>query len=136
MAYTVPTVSTGYASQGVTTIVWGTDGLWSTYIVSRAAEKDIVENVKLTNGTGITLTRVQLKDGRQWDLTVRDDTAMTPPTTGSTITVVDAGGLISSSKLNYTGRVVESSWDTSSKQAAERSVTVESLVLIESQTAV
>jgi hypothetical protein len=50
--------------------------------------------------------------------------------------VVDAGGLISSSKLNYTGRVVESSWDTSSKQAAERSVTVESLILIESQTAV
>tara|TARA_R110000868_G_scaffold245626_7_gene502229 strand:+ start:15298 stop:15708 length:411 start_codon:yes stop_codon:yes gene_type:complete len=134
MAYTVPTVSTGYASQGTTTIVWGTDGLWSTYIVSRATEKDIIENVKLTNGTGITLTRVQLKDGRQWDLTVRDDTAMTPPTAGSTITVVDAGGLISSSKLNYTGRVVESSWDTSSKQAAERSVTVENLILIESQT--
>jgi len=136
MAYTIPTVSSGYAAQGTTTIVWGTDGLWSTYIVSRATEKDIIENVKLTNGTGITLTRVQLKDGRQWDLTVRDDTAMTPPTTGSTITVVDAGGLISNSKLNYTGRVVESSWDTSSKQAAERSVTVESLVLIESQTAV
>jgi len=136
MAYTIPTVSSGYAAQGVTTIVWGTDGLWSTYIVSRATEKDIVENVKLTNGTGITITRVQLKDGRQWDLTVRDDTAMTPPTTGSTLTVVDAGGLISSSKLNYTGRVVESSWDTSSKQAAERSVTVESLILIESQTAV
>ena len=136
MAFTIPTVSSGYAAQGVTTIVWGTDGLWSTYIVSRATEKDMVENVKLTNGTGITITRVQLKDGRQWDLTVRDDTGMSAPTTGSTLTVVDAGGLISSSKLNYTGRVVESSWDTSSKQAAERSVTVESLILIESQTAV
>ena len=68
---------TGLAKQGVTTIVWGTDGLWSTYIVSRISQKQLIENVKLTNGTGITVTRVQLTDGVQWDITVRDDTGMT-----------------------------------------------------------
>ena len=128
------TPSTGYTAQGTTTIVWGTDALWSTYVVTRISERDLIENIKLPNGTGITTTRVQLKDGRQWDITVRDDTGMTPPKSGDTLVVKDAGGLIGTVGLNYTARIVESGWDSAPKQAAERTLTVESLVLIESQT--
>tara|TARA_R110000868_G_scaffold245626_7_gene502228 strand:+ start:14883 stop:15293 length:411 start_codon:yes stop_codon:yes gene_type:complete len=122
---------TGLTKQGVTTIVWGTDGLWSSYIVSRISQKQLIENVKLTNGTGITVTRVQLTDGVQWDITVRDDTGMTAPVAGNTFTAIyDAAGMLGTVGLTYTGRIVESSWDTSSKQAAERSITVEKLTLI------
>jgi len=122
---------TGLAKQGVTTIVWGTDGLWSSYIVSRISQKQLIENVKLTNGTGITVTRVQLTDGVQWDITVRDDTGMTPPVVGNTFaSIYDAAGMLGAVGSTYTGRIVESSWDTSSKQAAERSITVEKLTLI------
>ena len=128
------TPSTGYTAQGTTTIVFGTDTLWSTYIVTRIAQKDLIENIKLQNGTGITSTRVQLKDGVQWDVTVRDDTGMTPPRSGNTVTIKDAGGLIGNVGLSYTARVVESAWDSAPKQAAERSFTAENLVLIESQT--
>ena len=124
------TPSTGYAAQGVTTIVWGTDALWGSYVVTRFNQKQLVENIKLTNGTGITTTRIQLKDGAQWDITVRDDTAMTPPTVGTTLSVVDGGGLLGAVGVAYTGRVIDSGWEVSPKQPGERTITVEKLTLI------
>jgi hypothetical protein len=135
-------LSTGVLASGVTTIRWGTKGIgqntgWLT--VLRFAQKTMAENIKLPNGDGVTATRVLIVDGQQWDLTVRDDTAIVPPQVGDSVTVVDAGGLIGGTAADavktYTATVVDSGFDTAPKQAGERVITVENLLLVESQTA-
>lgn len=134
-------LSTGVLATGVTTIRWGTKGLgqntgWLT--VLRFSQKTLTENIKLPNGDGVTSTRIQIVDGQQWDITVRDDTALVPPQVGDSITVVDAagliGGLAADAVKTYSATVVESGFDTAPKQAGERTVTVENLLLVDSQT--
>ncbi len=133
--------STGFSVTGVTTIRWGTDGVLQSpkpssgyYVVLRFNQRPLVENIKLPNGTGPTVTRVLIKDGVEWTVTVRDDTTMTPPTVGGSVTIVDAAGLLGTVGLAYGATVIEPSYDTSPKQAGERVILCENLVLIESQT--
>ena len=137
--------ATGYKVAGVTTIRWGTDGLLASprpgsgfYVVTRFNQKQLTEKIPLPNGTGITVTRILLTDGVQWAVTVRDDTQMSPPTTSSTVTLVDGGGFIAGytggAALTYTATVVESDYEAAPKQPGERVLLVENLVLIELQT--
>lgn len=138
------TPGTAYSAQGVTTIRWGTKDLITTtgwLVVTRFTQKTLVENIKLPNGDGITATRIQLMDGQQWDVTVRDDTAMVPPQIGDTVAITDAGGLIGAgtiytTTLRYTATVIETGYDAAPKQPGERTITLENLLLVESQTAV
>lgn len=131
--------TTGYeVDGGVTTIRWGTDGLVpisagsaTYYICTRFSQKELVDAIKLPNGTGLTSTRVRIRDGIQWSVTVRDDTAWTAPVVGDAVTVVDAGGFISSGRLTYQATVVDNDYDTAVKQPGERVLVLERLVLIE-----
>lgn len=138
-------LATGYLASGVTTLRWGTDELVQTMngqtavqaflIVTRFAERNIIDNIKLPNGDGLTSSRVMIVDGVQWDVTVRDSTALTGlPKLGTSVTIVDAAGLIDAVGEVYTATVVESTYEASPKQAGERQLTLENLVLIESQT--
>lgn len=132
-------VTPGFSVQGVTTIRWGTDGLLQTprvgannyYTVLRFNEAALVDSNKLPNGTGITATRVLLLDGSQFTLTVRDDTRMTPPAVGGTIGIVDAGGLLGAVGLVYTCTVINPSYEAAPKQAGERTIVAERLILVE-----
>ena len=135
----------GYLKTGVTTIVWGTTDILSDIggvvlggsfgVVTRFSERSIVDNIKLPNGDGLTTTRVQIIDGAQWDLTIRDDTRITKrPKIGNTVLVFDAAGFVSAgaggTPTDYIATVVETSYETAPKQAAEFHITVENLTLI------
>lgn len=158
MANSWPAVSgstPGYTATGVTTIRWGTDGVLQSpkpssgfYTVLRANQRTLIDNIKLPNGTGPTITRVQVLDGSVWDLTVRDDSNMavsaTPgPIVGYVVTITDMGGLISGNMSSstpghnvgstFTATVIDSGYEAAPKQAGERTITVENLLLIESQ---
>jgi len=135
-----PTTSAGYSATGITTIRWGTDGALDSpkpasgyYVVTKFSEKQLVESIKLSNGTGITSTRILLTDGVDWNITVRDDTTMTAPTVGTQIKIVDAGNLVPSPNTGTAlwATVVDSNYETAPKQAGERTITVERLRLIE-----
>ena len=148
-----PTTSTnttaGYSASGITTIRWGTRGVLtkigsqslgsnptSVGIVTRFNQKQIVDNSKMSNGDGLTVTRVQIIDGAQWDVTVRDDTTITQrPVVGATCVIVDGMGYIGSVGATDDAVVVEASYDIAPKQAGEFSLTLENLRLIESQSA-
>lgn len=135
-------LASGYLAQGVTTIRWGSAELVTTIagtavngttvgIVTRFNEKPMVENIKLPNGDGLTTTRVQLVDGYQWDVTIRDDTGITNrPRIGTVVVILDAGGLIGTVGTAYNAIVVEAGYDTAPKQPGEFSLTVENLTLI------
>lgn len=132
----------GYKAEGVTTIRWGTDGLLQSpkpssgfYVVTRFTQSPKQEVSYLENGSGIQSTRVRLTHGHQWDVTVRDDSNMTPPKAGDTIVVTDAGGIVpcaSPAAGNvFTCSVIDPSYDASPKQPGERVLRVEALLLIE-----
>lgn len=150
---TVPTttLSAGIRADGITTLRWGTAGVVraingttfadvSVAIVLRVNQKTIVDNIKLPNGDGVTSSRVQVVDGQQWDLTLRDNSGATTagitgrPRIGADVTIVDMGGLIGTVGLAYAAKVIETGYDAAPKQAGEFNLTVENLVLIESQT--
>lgn len=145
---------TGFTATGVTTIRWGSSelvtgvgGTWTAGasvghtnlsvtvgIVTRFNQSSLVDNLKFPNGNGVSITRVLVVDGQKWDVTVRDDTGITNrPRVGTTVVIVDAGGLIGTVGLKYTATVIEPGYDTAPKQPGEFTLSVENLVLIESQ---
>ena len=131
----------GVKLEGITTVRWGTEGLLQSpkpssgfYLVSRFAQSPKQEVSYLENGNGIQTTRVRLTHGHQWDVTVRDDTNMTPPKAGDTIVVTDAGGIVPCASPAvgnvFTCSVVDPSYDSAPKQPGERVMRVEALLLI------
>ena len=132
----------GFVVKGKTTIQWGTDGLLSSpypsgggfYTVTKFNQKPILDRTKLPNGTGITSSDIMLTDGQTWEITVRDDSTMTPPAINATISLVDALSINGSSGQVWTARVVDHNYDTAAKQAGERVLICDNLILIDSQT--
>jgi len=83
----VPTPSAYYTQVGSpSTIVWGTDGLYSSYIVVSASESLRVEEIDIEQGTGFEAVVILLNKGLDVEFEVIDDSAVTPPTIGSIVT--------------------------------------------------
>lgn len=125
-----PATSTAFLLQGVTTIKWGTDGIWTGYTVVSCTPNDEVETLYVENGTGLKSTRIILWQGRRMNITVVDDTTITPPTPGSTVTLAN---IISSTtgSTNLTFRIVENSYNAARKEAGQRVLVAEYLTNIE-----
>ena len=139
-------MTSGYLATGVTTIVWGTSDLVANVagiasiadslgIVTRFSQRPLVDNIKLPQGDGLTSTRVQIIDGYQWDVTIRDDTRYTArPKIGNTVLIYDGAGFITAgaggSPTSYIATIVEATYEASPKNPAEFTVTVENLTLI------
>lgn len=131
----------GYVAKGKTTIMWGSNATLSTpfpsgggfYTVTKASQKPIQDRTKLPNGNGVTTSDVMITDGVSWDLTVRDDSTFTPPLTNTTVTVVDLYGYLGNAGLVYIARVLDSNYETGIKQAGERGIQLENLLLVDSQ---
>jgi len=146
MAY--PTLTGGYSiasSSGVTTLLWGTDGLLASpapggsfagtgyYIVESVDQETDAEQIYIENGTGQKAARIIINHGQKWTLSVQDDTTMTvPPAVGNTVSVIDGAGLIGGGHgTSYTARVISSGERFSRKGAAMRNITVERLTLVD-----
>lgn len=87
-------VSANFIAQGATTIVWGTQGLYSTWIVVSASDSERVEEIDIENGTGFEALVILLNKGVDVNFEVIDDTAITPPTIGSITTLSTPFGSI------------------------------------------
>ena len=72
--------SPNFAAYGVTTIVWGTEGIFGSYIVTSASESQRIEEIDIEQGAGFEAVVILLNKGFDVELTVIDDTAITPPT--------------------------------------------------------
>lgn len=152
MSWPATSANVGYLVQGISTIKFGTEGILqlpipaagSFFTVTKATQKQLVDNIKLPNGVGPTATRVQIVDGTQWNLTVRDDSRMIPPQIGSTWTLVDIGNMIpiggvppnnTNANSVYVCTIVENDYEAAIKTPGERTVTVEMLTLVEASAA-
>jgi hypothetical protein len=127
-----PSPNAAFLMQGITTIKWGTDGLYSTYIVKSMTPTDEIEVIYIENGTGLKSTRIDLAQGRQWDITVIDDTSIVPPRINTNITIVDPLGVMSGGNgTNITARVIGKNGQAARKQEADLIIRAEYLTNIE-----
>ena len=137
---------TGYTASGITTLLWGTDGLLASpapggsfagtgfYIVESLDETTKAEQVYIENGTGIEAARINLTHGHRWNLTVQDDTNINGAAleVGQTVTVMDGAGLLGGARTaTYTAVVLSVSERFARKAAATRTIEVEKLTLVD-----
>ena len=148
MAWPPTSSATSFLVQGVTGVKIGVEGIVQTpipttpglkyFTVLKVDQKTLADVMKLPNGFGQTSTRIELLDGCQWNLTVRDntDTAM-GAAVGALWTLIDTGGLVPAGTMNavYAATIVDSDWQGSPKNAGERIIVLESMILIENNTA-
>ena len=142
----------GYASTGITTIVWGTQGLAAFqgepgldivrgnngyYILTdykQRLKKDLDYG---ENGSGVECRRTTIVHGQTWDITVEDNTAMMPPVQNTVISCYDIlqkglGGPIAA-KAVWTAVVIESEYTAAPKRPGMRTLTAENLTLVDTQ---
>lgn len=69
------------------TITWGTDGLYSSYIVKSARFTQRAEEIDIENGSGFEAVVFLILKGEQVEFTVIDDTSVsiTPPQVGDVV---------------------------------------------------
>lgn len=142
----VTTRSDGYSNVGITTLIWGTDGLLASpapggtyagtgfYIVESIDQETYSESIYIENGTGQKASRIIIDNGQRWVVSVQDDTGMAPPQVGDEVSIKDSAALLSgvaATRANYTATVVSSGERFTRKGVAMRNVTVEYLTLID-----
>lgn len=88
------TWSPDFIVEGLTTIVWGTDGVYSGYIVTTANEQNRVEEIDIEQGDGFEAVVILLNKGVNVEVEVIDDTAVTPPSIGTIVTLSTPYGSI------------------------------------------
>ena len=142
----------GFASTGITTVIWGTQGLAAFqgqpgydilngnngyYILAdykQRLKKDLDYG---ENGSGVECRRTTIVHGQTWDITVEDNANMTPPVQNTVITCYDIlqkgqGGPIAA-KAVWIATVIESEYTAAPKRPGMRTLTAENLTLVDSQ---
>ena len=75
--------SLNFEAYGITSIVWGTEGIYTGYIVTSANESQRIEEIPIEQGAGFEAIVILLNKGLDVEITVIDDTSIAPPTIAS-----------------------------------------------------
>lgn len=94
IANSIANFAPNFEGFGITTVVWGTDGIYSGYIVVSANESSRIEEINIEQGTGFEAIVVLLNKGLDVEIEVIDDTAVTPPNVTTIVTLVTPFGTI------------------------------------------
>jgi hypothetical protein len=79
LANDIVTWSPNFEAYGNTYIVWGTEGIFGTYIVVSANESQRIEEIDIENGAGFEAVVILLMKGIDVEINVVDDTSIQPP---------------------------------------------------------
>jgi len=91
-AASAATWSPNFIDEGLTTLVWGTEGIYAGYIVTSANEEFRVEEIDIEQGAGFEAIVILLNKGSNVELTVVDDTNQTPPSIGAIVSLLNPFG--------------------------------------------
>lgn len=75
----ITTWSPNFEAYGNTYIVWGTESILGSYIVTSANESQRIEEIDIEQGAGFEAIVILLNKGLDVDIEVIDDTSLTPP---------------------------------------------------------
>lgn len=78
-ANSAATWSPNFQVYGISTIVWGTEGIFGSYIVTTARESQRIEEIDIEQGAGFEAIVILLNKGLNVEISVIDDTAIAPP---------------------------------------------------------
>lgn len=113
--------SPNFIADGITTIVWGTEGIlqppFAGYIVTSANEEKRIEEIDIENGAGFEAIVILLNKGLNVEVTVVDDTSIAPPTVGTIATLSTPYGAVNA-------LVVGEKADQSRKREGMRTITL------------
>jgi antitoxin component of MazEF toxin-antitoxin module len=113
-------INAGYIATGTlpATIAWGTDGTLPNlaYIVKSVKATDVAEYIYIENGTGLRTKRIGLIQGREVEITVEDDLAISPPVKGANVNLLDP--LNNFASHNFV--VLDNNYNAARKQNGER----------------
>ena len=123
-------VNVANLDQRPTTIAWGTDNLYAGVIVKSMRSSQMIEEIRIENGTGLTANQVLLDDGDQVEITVIDDRNITNfPDSGDTVTLINPivpGGTLSSTELFI---VINNDYNAARKVEGERVLLCKAYIL-------
>jgi hypothetical protein len=110
-------------------LAWGTDGMYTSVIVKTIRASQMIEEVKIEQGSGLTATDILIYDGDEVELTVVDDRAITFPLAGGTVTLVNPqpNGTGGTSELF---QVINNNYTTARKVEGERTMLCKRYLLI------
>jgi len=111
-------------------LAWGSEGLWSGLIVKSLRATEMVQELNIENGTGLTSVNIILFDGDQIEITVQDDRNVTFVRTGGIITTILNPLPNGAAATAENFQVVNSSYSAQQKQNGERSFTCKKYLLI------
>ena len=144
-----PFASTGFSANGITTAIFGTDGILNTpapggtfagtgyYIVDSIEPTVKAEQVYVENGAGVEAGRFNIVHGVRWNMVVQDDTVQGAIAVNGTCVIVDSGlqvpgnTQLSGRSNAYNATVIAVSERFQRKQVAMRTIELERLTLIE-----
>lgn len=86
--------SSDFVYKNLSTLVWGTDGAYSSYIVTSINESERIEEIDIENGTGFEAIVILLRKGLDVEIEVIDDTAVTPPAFGAIVSLSTPFGTV------------------------------------------
>jgi hypothetical protein len=123
----------------VTTLRWGTRGMFANAIVESADETEETDKHYVDQGDGVHATRFLIKQGKSYTFTVVDDSAVftgvgTNPVSGTNVAITEmlASG---TNVVRAYGTVITDNYNASKGAEGKRVIHVENMVLIDSQAA-
>ena len=119
----------GKAGTLPSTLAWGTDGIYTSVIVKSIRASQMIEEIKIENGSGLTVTQILINDGDEVEITVEDDRSITWPMPGSPVTLINPqpNGTSGTSELF---QVISNNFSGARKQNGERTIHVKRYTLI------
>lgn len=113
----------------ITTLAWGTDGIYASVIVKSVRASEMVEEANIANGSGLTAVQVGLKDGEQVEITVEDDRSITWPSFMGLVTLINPRPT-GATGTSTVFQVIHNDYNISKKQNGERTLLCKVYTLI------
>ena len=124
-------IATGVGKSGnlPSLLAWGTDGMYTSVIVKTIRASQMIEEVKIEQGSGLTATQVLIYDGDEVELTVVDDRSISWPLAGGTVTLINPqpNGTNGTSELY---QVINNNYTIARKVEGERTMLAKKYLLI------
>ena len=110
-------------------LAWGTDGIFASVIVKTIRASQMIEEVKIENGSGLTATEILIYDGDECEMTVVDDRSKTWPMAGGTVSLINPqpNGVGGTVELY---QVINNNYSVARKVEGERTLLTKKYLLI------
>ena len=124
-------ISQGIGKAGTlpTLLPWGTDGLLSGIIVKTIRASQMISEVQIEQGSGLTATDVLIYDGDEVEMTCVDDRAASWPLAGGTV-ILNNPQPNGTSATQELYQVINNNFTTARKVEGERTMLCKKYLLI------